>query len=604
MTDQPQPLPPSLAPASLTPAERGAAKSNWASTLKLSLLLPYIALIVLLTAAIGGITYWAGARTVSSLTERMLQEMVNRIGQSVVHHVSGSSAVLEAAFPLGMSAPTTIENGWQELRNRLWASTTLHPRTNDYVYYGNVRGQGVGMKRLPNGSAEVRMKTDSQAHRDYYRLERIDGPLEYLLTEKGLFDPRTRPWFQQAQAAASHTWTSVYIDFNAKDLVVTRARRVQDSKGEFQGVVATDVSLLALNRFVDELGNSVQGRAFIIEPSGDLVAASGMANVRQTDSGDMVRISVNSVQDPLIEGVYKQIQPLFNTSPDDDDALKGKTMHMQDSQGNDLMVAYQRVMDDAGMNWVAVVAVPRKAMLADVSNLVEMVAAAGAFALACALVLGMRVFGRVADEVHNLSEAVRHVGQGAIDTPIDSQRTDELGDLARNFQGMRQELFTDRLTGAANRSALQHVLAALTAGDASTAPPFALLFMDLNLFKQLNDRWGHDNGDRALAEVAQRLRQQVRAADQVARLGGDEFVVVLRGVGELEVARNLAKKLVDAISLPLTTLENVPTDEIVHLGASVGIALYPHDGQDVQTLLRLADQQMYQDKANRRAPAR
>ena len=128
--------------------------------------------------------------------------------------------------------------------------------------------------------------------------------------------------------------------------------------------------------------------------------------------------------------------------------------------------------------------------------------------------------------------------------------------------------------------------------------------MDLNLFKPLNDRWGHDNGDRALTEVAQRLRQQVRAADYVARLGGDEFVVVLRGVGSLDVAQTLSAKLVAAISAPLTTLEGIPDGEVVHLGASVGIAMYPTDGQDVQTLLKHADQQMYQDKAKRGAPAR
>ena len=599
---------PSLAPAPLEATAAiaaPAAKTSWSNTLKLSLLLPYIGLIVLLTATIGGITYWAGARTVSSLTERMLQEMVNRIGQSVVHHVSGSGAVLEAAFPVGMAAPERLEDGWKELRNRLWAATTLHPGTNDYVYYGNLHGQGVGLKRLSDGSAEIRLKTDAQAHRSYYRLNQIDGEQTYLHTEKGLFDPRTRPWFQQAQSAPSHTWTSVYIDFNDHDLLVTRARRVQDARGAFQGVVATDVSLLALNRFVNELGNSVQGRAFIIEPSGELVAASGMANVRQKENGEMERISVQSINDPLIEGVYKEIRHLFHLpAGSDESSQEGRTMHMQDSQGNNLLVAYRRVLDQAGMNWVAVVAVPRAAMLSDVSSLVEMVTAAGVFALACALILGMRVFGKVADEVHQLSHAVRSVGQGAIDTPIDSRRTDELGDLARTFQGMRQELFTDRLTGVSNRSALQHVLAALTTSDATSAQPFAVLFLDLNLFKPLNDRWGHDNGDRALTEVAQRLRQQVRAADYVARLGGDEFVVVLRGVGTLDVAQTLSAKLVAAISAPLTTLEGIPDGEIVHLGASVGIALYPTNGQDVQTLLKFADQQMYQDKAKRGAPAR
>lgn len=602
MSDLSSPSADTLATAPPSPA---ATKASWSKTLKLSLLLPYIGLIVLLTATIGGITYWAGARTVSSLTERMLQEMVNRIGQSVEHHVSGSSAVLEAAFPVGMAAPERIEDGWQELRNRLWAATTLHPGTNDYVYYGNLRGQGVGLKRLPDHSAEMRLKTDSKEHRRYYRLEHIDSPGQYMRTEKGLFDPRTRPWFQQAQAAPSHTWTSVYIDFNDRDLLVTRARRVQDAHGNFQGVVATDVSLLALNRFVNDLGNSVQGRAFIIEPSGDLVAASGMANVHEKENGEMTRISVHSVNDPLIEGVYKEIRHLFSVpARDDESAQDGKTMHLQDNQGNNLLVAYRRVLDNAGMNWVAVVAVPRTTMLADVSNLVEMVTAAGLLALACALVIGMRVFGKVADEVHQLSNAVRSVGQGAIDTPIDSRRTDELGDLARTFQDMRQELFTDKLTGASNRSALQHILNALTTQESQAHQPFAVLFLDLNLFKQLNDRWGHDNGDRALAEVAQRLRRQVRAADYVARLGGDEFVVVLRDISTRDIASALAEKLVATISAPLTTLEGIPAGEIVHLGASVGIALYPSDGKDVQSLLREADQQMYQDKARRRAPAR
>jgi hypothetical protein len=97
--------------------------------------------------------------------------------------------------------------------------------------------------------------------------------------------------------------------------------------------------------------------------------------------------------------------------------VAGKTMHMQDSQGNNLLVAYRRVLDGAGMNWVAVVAVPRTAMLADVSNLVEMVTIAGVLALACALIMGMRVFGKVADEVHQLSEAVRSMGQGPSTPP-------------------------------------------------------------------------------------------------------------------------------------------------------------------------------------------
>lgn len=204
-------------------------------SLKLRLLLPYAALIVLLTCVIGGMTYWAGARTVTNLSDRMLKEMASRMRQSIQYHVSGSAAVLEAAFPRGMAASPDINANWQELRNRLWAATTLHPRTNSYVYYGNMAGQGVGLKRLEDGSAELRVRTADMQHRQFFSLASIDSQQHYLRTERAMFDPRNRPWFQQASMVDHHTWTSVYIDFALKDLVLTRARRVLDSQGQFKG---------------------------------------------------------------------------------------------------------------------------------------------------------------------------------------------------------------------------------------------------------------------------------------------------------------------------------------------------------------------------------
>ena len=153
-------------------------------SLKLRLFLPYVVLIVALTAVIGGMTYMAGARAVTELSNQMLQEMAARLRQSIQHHVSGSAATLEAVFPSGMPADPDIRSDWSSLRNRLWAATTLHPHTNDYVYYANISGQGAGLKRLPDGSAELRIKTLSQEHRRYYHLDSIDGQAYLLHTER------------------------------------------------------------------------------------------------------------------------------------------------------------------------------------------------------------------------------------------------------------------------------------------------------------------------------------------------------------------------------------------------------------------------------------
>lgn len=576
-------------------------------SLKLRLLLPYAALIVLLTCVIGGMTYWAGARTVTNLSDRMLAEMAARMRQSIQYHVSGSAAVLEAAFPSGMAARPDINTDWLALRNRLWASTTLHPRTNSYVYYGNVAGQGVGLKRLSDGTAELRVRTHDTQHRQFFSLSDIDAKQHYLRTERAMFDPRNRPWFQQASMVDHHTWTSVYIDFALKDLVLTRARRVLNAEKQFEGVVATDVSLSALNDVIDEMGRSVNGLAFVVEPNGELVAVSGMRNVRFADANRIERVTAHTGGNDLVRSIYLQIREQFNTPLPSAQQLHAlqpvRTLQVQGLQGEPIHVASVRVTDHAGLDWMAVVAVPRSTLLADVSRLVEWVIVAGALCLLIALAVGMRLFGRVADDVRGLSNAVQRVGQGDIASSFETTRTDEVGELARNFSHMRHELFTDRVTGVANRSALQHVLNQLTSKPHGhgNPMPFALLFMDLNLFKPLNDTWGHDNGDLALAEVAQRLRRHIRADDHVARLGGDEFVVVLRGVSDHATASAARDKLLELVRAPLTTLQGIPAGTAVHLGASIGIALYPGDAQDVQSLLKYADQQMYAEKANRPA---
>ncbi|MGE8396826.1 MAG: diguanylate cyclase domain-containing protein [Comamonas sp.] len=92
----------------------------------------------------------------------------------------------------------------------------------------------------------------------------------------------------------------------------------------------------------------------------------------------------------------------------------------------------------------------------------------------------------------------------------------------------------------------------------------------------------------------------MRAGDHVARLGGDEFVVLLQGIDNLQSAQIASAKLVELISAPLTTLQGIAPEVVVHLGASIGIALYPHDALDAQALLKHADQQMYAHKAANR----
>jgi diguanylate cyclase (GGDEF)-like protein len=150
---------------------------------------------------------------------------------------------------------------------------------------------------------------------------------------------------------------------------------------------------------------------------------------------------------------------------------------------------------------------------------------------------------------------------------------------------------SDPLTGTANRSRLEQAVLDAIACSEQSGTVFAVLFADLDQFKALNDRLGHAAGDKALQEVARRLREHVRASDVVARVGGDEFAVVLEGVKSREAAEEVAAKLIREIGEPMQTVTSAP-----RVGVSIGVALWPEDGSSAAMLLQRADRAMYRMK--------
>jgi diguanylate cyclase (GGDEF)-like protein len=147
----------------------------------------------------------------------------------------------------------------------------------------------------------------------------------------------------------------------------------------------------------------------------------------------------------------------------------------------------------------------------------------------------------------------------------------------------------DFLTGIPNRMLFHELAQAELSRAKRSRNLYALLFMDLNRFKPINDTLGHDIGDMLLKAVAQRLRKAVRAYDIVARIGGDEFVILLSELQSKEQVAEIAGKIIQSISFPFDDLDG----HSVEISTSVGIALYPRDGQNVNTLLRHADAAMY-----------
>jgi diguanylate cyclase (GGDEF)-like protein len=174
----------------------------------------------------------------------------------------------------------------------------------------------------------------------------------------------------------------------------------------------------------------------------------------------------------------------------------------------------------------------------------------------------------------------------------------ELATAREAKEEYRSLAYHDDLTGLPNRSLLHDRLALAITHSSRHESNLAVLFLDVDDFKGVNDSFGHACGDRVLVELAGRIRRTVRAEDTVARLGGDEFVVLLAHVTGAEDAARVAAKVLDAVRAPL------PLDghQVVSIGASIGVSVFPGNGVSPEDLVRSADEAMYRAKERRAAP--
>lgn len=169
----------------------------------------------------------------------------------------------------------------------------------------------------------------------------------------------------------------------------------------------------------------------------------------------------------------------------------------------------------------------------------------------------------------------------------------EIADLHAKEQLLIIQAHQDGLTGLANRVMLIDRFRFAVERAKRSGKSFALVMIDLNDFKAINDNYGHAAGDLVLVTVARRLVGAVRACDTVARLGGDEFVLIIESFEDPQELVHVGRKLIGTLSDPIT----LDTGGLVRVGASVGLALYPDHGADINGLLCVADLAMYECKS-------
>lgn len=229
--------------------------------------------------------------------------------------------------------------------------------------------------------------------------------------------------------------------------------------------------------------------------------------------------------------------------------------------------------------------------------------------------LSRRLLGDIVRPLRSLA-SVAHAArrERSFDRRVPEAAIAELNELGNDFNALLDELEVwhshlqnenqtlahqashDSLTGLPNRAFFEGRLARSLRNAERQQEHLALLFLDSDHFKQINDTLGHAVGDEVLISVADRVRAQLREHDLAARLGGDEFAVLLTPLHSRQDAERVAEKIVASMKLPV----QLDSGRSIATSLSVGIAYYPDDGSDPGSLLNAADAAMYQAKRNRR----
>ncbi len=587
-------------------------RTNPPSSLLRLLTLPSLAVVVALSGLVAWRSYRSASEALDQAAQQWLSTAVQRIGDEIEREQARADAVLVAALPDGMGLPHDLGTEIDDLRQRLWTGALLHPQDRASLSLVNESGQAATLRRIDKDNAELDLQLSASGATTRQYVKGAAGAFRRspVLPEparrasatqtpqapptpgdKPGADAREQDWYRLAMSVPQAAWTPIRLDGANAELALTRVRRVQDGDERRTGAVSTRISLTPLQNALHSLSLPAQGLAIVVERNGFLVASSSGPVLRRASDGSVQRIRVSDAGSALMSAAYERTQP----------HLGGRSMAQPgalslDGSGSEALIAsFGQITDASGRDWAVIVAAPRSAFTANLLATLMQTTAAALAAVALVLLIGAWVRRRLARDTLELARTVQSISDGDLDTPPAGMQSVELEPLRDGLRRLQLRLRNDRITGLSNREAvLNRLHDRMRPGRRrNDAPLLAMLFVDLDRFRSVNQQHGHEAGDFVLQTIGRRLRQTVRDSDLVARWAGDEFVLLLDGVGTPENAQRVRDQVERVLRDPV---ELGPGREAVELDGSVGLALALDDALAPDELLRRSEADMLQRK--------
>lgn len=548
----------------------------------------------------------------------MIVEMQAELSQSIHREIENFIAV-----PMQMNERNryALEKGIIDLKSpeemvRFFAGVMHGADETIYSFsFGTADGRYYGVRRNKENVLEfMRSDPSTKGESVYYALDEEDIPV-YPVFSAGVFDVRQRDWFISAKTMQHPVFSPVYKHFVLQDLAVSAASPVYDRNGKFMGVLGTHSTLAKINKELRELLQEKQSVAYIVERNtGELIAnTEAEPDFILLSENAVERVRIADIKNMAIRQGYEQYMKTGRKISDENGIYVNVSSFQQE-----------------GLDWLIITAVPEPASVGDIRRSIVLAVCLSLLLVLLEGYIWKKKIDHCLLPISDLVQITEKFSAGDFSCRAEVKEKNELAQLADAFNqmavriaglidGLEQKVFLrtqaleeknkallqakaelemaleiDFLTGLYNRKFLIQKMEKAIEAFATERKSFAVLMMDVDHFKRINDAYGHDCGDAVLKQLAVLMKNTFGDVGYTGRWGGEEFLAFLPDVDQ-KTAMSLAQKVCQEIRESIFPCGK----EKIHLTMTMGAAVYEEE-EILDAIIKKADIAVYYGKKNGR----
>jgi signal transduction histidine kinase/DNA-binding NarL/FixJ family response regulator len=406
-------------------------------TLRTVLIVPFVLQVVTAVGIVGYLSFKTGQQAVNDLATQLQREISDRIEQQLHRYLEAPRVINQInAKAIDLGQLNLQDTG--SLTRHFWNQRFLFDTVNiSAIYFGSAQKEFIGLGFQDNHTWQIGRSGQITGGKFYSYAVNNQGNPTTLLQKGNKYDPTIRPWYKKAVQAKKQIWSEIYIDFKEPRLKITLAQPLYEPSGKLRGVTGVDFVLAHIGEFLNRLEIG-RGETFIMERSGLIVASSTEEEpfLRAADGKVTARVRTVDSRIPLIRSTAN----FLNTHLSQASAIKTSQQFITQIEGKKQFIQVTPLQDSRGIDWLIIVVIPEDDFMGQINANTRTTILLCIAALILATIIGILTARWVTQPILRLNTAAKDIAKGEWEKTVEIKRTDELGELAKSFSSMANQL--------------------------------------------------------------------------------------------------------------------------------------------------------------------